>query len=214
MNNIIMLDLVGVVLNLLYSLKEYTVMMVVIGSIYSTLQCFFGYSTFKFWVGLQGFILFGITGILVGYLSFNEEMKLYLIMGLILGCLGAMLAMGLYKLGVFLQCFWTGSLIGILMGVVGKMEMEQIAATAIMFGIVIGTIGLIFIKPLIILTTGFSGGMTLGCIVSFASNLDIYTGVCAGLLLSILGVLYQSYSDEQPPKIMPSQDDNAPIQGT
>jgi hypothetical protein len=209
MNDIIISNLAYIALSLLDRLKDYTTIIVVIASIYSTLQCFFGYRTFKFWVGVQGFILFGMAGILVGYLSFREEMELYLIMGLILGGLGALLAMELYKIGVFLQCFWAGSLIGVLIALVGQFEIEQIASTVVMLGIVIGTIGLILIKPLIILSTGFSGGMVLGYIASYTNNLEVTIGVYAGVILSILGILYQLYSDEQLPNVSAPHDDKA-----
>jgi hypothetical protein len=84
MSDATVLNLGGLLLNWLEDLKGYMEMIVVIGSIYSALQCFFGYRTFKFWVGLQGFILFGITGMLLGHYSFSEEIELYFIIGLVL----------------------------------------------------------------------------------------------------------------------------------
>lgn len=214
MNNNLMLDLAGVLFNLSYRLKDSIAIIIAVGAIFATIQCFFGYRVFKFWIGVQGFILFGLIGIVIGYSSFEDEIELCLVMGLIVGGLGALLAMGLYKLGIFLQCFWTGSFLGMLIGLVGQVDMEHTANLAIIFGIGIGIIGVLLIKPLIMLSTGFSGGMTLGCIVAFASNQDIFVGLFAGIIISILGVLYQSNSDEKPPRPVHIQDDNAPVQNT
>jgi hypothetical protein len=207
MSNNLMLDLAGVLFNLSSRLKDSMSIILAIGAIFATIQCFFGYRVFKFWIGVQGFILFGIIGTVLGYLSFKDEIELYLIMGLILGGLGALLAMGFYKLGVFLQCFWTGSFLGILIGLVGQVDMEHTANLAIIFGTGIGIIGILLIKPLIILSTGFSGGLTLGYIIALASDQDIMISVVAGVILSVCGALYQSYPDEQPPKPTAIQDD-------
>lgn len=210
----IMIDIGSMLFTLLYSMKDSMAIILAIGAILTAIQCFFGYRIFRFWIGVQGFILFWIIGTAVGYLSFKGEMELYLFMGLVLGFLGALIAMELYRIGVFLQCFWTGSLIGVLIGMIGQLEMEQTADLAIISGIAIGIIGVILIKPLIMLSTGFSGGMTLGCIVAFVSDQDIFAGASVGIIVSILGVLYQSYSDEQPPNITSALDDNAPNNNT
>jgi hypothetical protein len=214
MSNYLMFDIVDVFLNLLDSLKEYITIILAIALLFSLVQCFFGYRIFKFLIGMHGFILFGVAGIVTGYLYFELEMELCLIMGLILGWLGALLAMELYKINVFLQCFWTGSIIGALLGVIGQLEMEQTAALAIVLGIIIGVVGVILIKPLVILSTAFAGGIISGCIVAFSSNQDIFMGVLLGTIVSICGALYQAYSDERPPKVTPTEHDNPPIQGT
>lgn len=214
MSDNFMLDLVGVLLNLSYRLKDSIGIIIAIVSIFALVQCFFGYRVFKFWIGIQGFILFGIVGIAFGYLSFKEEIILCLVMGLISGGVGALLAMGLYKLGVFLQCFWTGSFLGILIGVIGQVNIGHTVNLAIIFGIGVGIIGILLIKPLIILSTGFSGGLTLGCIVALAGKLDIMTGVIAGVIVSVCGALYQSYSGEQSQNIMIAQNDNTPNRNT
>ncbi len=211
MNNILTLGLAGKLFNLLDGLYKVMPIILGIGVILFCLQCFFGYRIFKFLIGVQGFFLFGIIGMALGYLSFSEELDLCLIMGLIIGGLGALVAMELYEAGVFFQCFGTGSIIGVLIGILMKLEMEQTAALAIVLGIIIGMVGVMFIKPLIILSTGFSGGMSLGCIIALSSDQDILIGVLTGIIVSMCGIFYQFYPDKQSPNVTPKQDNDATI---
>lgn len=199
----------GTLLNSLDIIREYMAAISVIGFIYSAIQCFFGYRMFKFWVGVQAFVIFGIMGMAIGNSYFGLELSL--IVGVILGWIGASIAMELYMLGVFLQCLTTGAIIGGLLGLVGQLGIEQTALLAITFGVVVGIIGVILTKPLIILSTGFSGGILLGCIIAVSSDWDILAGVFAGIIVSICGVLYQIYSDEQSPDTASMQDDNTPV---
>jgi hypothetical protein len=170
---------------------------IAVSMITSVLQCFFGYKIFKFWIGVQGFILFGLIGAGLGYLAFKGQMGLVILFGIILGGLGAFLAMKLYKIGVFIQCFGTGLIFGILLGIAATLDAGQMAAMAIVFGTLLGIIGVILIKPLIILSTGFSGGMTLGCGLALLIKQNIILGILLGIIISICGVLYQFYTDKK-----------------
>jgi hypothetical protein len=214
MNNSLMLGFSDVLLSLIDSFKGSMAIILAIGAIFLCLQCFFGYRIFKFWIGVQGFILFGIIGIVIVYLSFKGEVELTLILGLVLGVLGALLAMELYKIGVFLQCFWTGSIIGVLIGKLVELDMGQTVYISVSFGIILGIIGVILIKPIIILSTGISGGMSLGYIVAISSDQDILVAILLGIIVSMCGVLYQFYSEEQPQGSTIKQDESATAQNS
>jgi len=168
-------------------------------AIVSAGQCFFGYKLFKFWIGVIGFTIFGILGAMLGALSFDGSSIAAVLFGLVCGTLGALLAMKFYKLGVFIQCFGTGFILGLIFGF--AMEMDGASfSLAIVLGIIFGAIGVVLTKPFIIICTSFSGGITLGtCIATFINNKG-FLNILLGLIIFACGVLYQFYTNQKQQK--------------
>lgn len=166
----------------------------------SVLQCFFGYKIFKFWIAVQGFFIFGFIGALLGFLLFEDKDGLAFLFAIVIGIIGALISYKLYKLGVFILCFGTGLIVGIILGNLARIESGATAALAIVLGIILGIIGVILIKPIIILCTGFSGGMTLGSILAMLIKSSNALGVILGIIISVCGVVFQFYLDKKAAK--------------
>lgn len=183
-----------------------------ITAVVSVIQCFFGYKIFKFWVGVIGFIVFVFLGGVLGALAFKGSEVAIIIFGLICGILGAFLAMKLYKLGVFIQCFGTGFLVGIVLcGAILQTDIGPAMALAIVFGAIFGIVGVILIKPVIIISTGFSGGVTLGLCLAGLFKGNLFLGILLGIISSICGVLYQFYSSKNPKLATNGSNSNIPV---
>ncbi|MFA5522975.1 MAG: DUF4203 domain-containing protein [Tissierellales bacterium] len=181
----------------------------VITAVVSAIQCFFGYKIFKFWIGVMGFIVFGFLGAVIGALAFKGSVGGAIILGLICGVLGAFLAMKVYKLGVFIQCFSTGVIVGLVLSAVMSVSEEgTLIALSSILGIIFGIIGVVLIKPVIIISTSFFGGMVLGfsLVGLFKGNMIIV--VLLGLICSVAGVVYQFYTNKDPKKVANTNNTN------
>ncbi len=124
--------------------------------------CFFGYRLLRLTLGLAGFGVGLAGGVLIAGLIPGASQLLTVILGIVFGILGAILATALYKFGVFLLGAGAGALIaGVVVTATGwpyPMIARVIAA------IVGGILTLILERPLISILSALSGawGMALG----------------------------------------------------
>lgn len=176
---------------------------VVIAMIPSLLQCFFGYKMLKFWIAFNGFCVGGIIGALIGMAVGGENGgagMAAVILALILGILGAWLAFKLYMLGVFLQCFVMGFLFGAILGYFAG-STSAMVPVGIICALVAAIAGVILTKPIIIISTGLTGGLSVGvCLAVLFDAKSPAVGIVLGLILAALGIFVQFKMNEQESK--------------
>ena len=174
-------------------LQEAQGLLVCIALIAGGLQCFFGYKLFRVVTAIVGFIVGGVIGALLGFSMTGEESGAFLGL-LVLGILGALLAYSLYQLGVFVICFGAGAIVGMMLSM---MMSDRIEPTLVAIcGLILGIVGVILTKPLIILSTGVGGGMSMGFALSTLIG-EVPAGVILGIILSAIGVFVQFYLEKE-----------------
>lgn len=166
--------------------------LVCVALIVGGLQCFFGYKLFRAMTAIIGFIVGGVIGAAIGGVVAGQGGA---ILGLlVLGILGAVLAYSLYQLGVFVICFGAGAVVGMMLSMMMSDRVEP--ALVAICGLILGIVGVILTKPLIILSTGIGGGMSMGFALSMLLQRSD-AGVILGVILAAVGVFLQFYLDKK-----------------
>lgn len=129
-----------------------------LGILIGSIQCFFGYRIFKIILGLIGFIGGGALAGSIGYAISGEE-GVALLAGVVGGAIGAALLVALYLIGVFLIGAFLGSLIGIILFGLSNGSPEP--AVLLILAVIGGVVALIFQKFMIILSTSFGGSWSV-----------------------------------------------------
>ncbi len=124
---------------------------------------------------------------------------------LVFGALGAWLAYKLYKLGVFLLCFFMGFLFGAVLGLFAGGP-SALAPFGVICALIAGITGVILTKPAIIISTSLSGGLITG--LSLAALFGAETPsviIVLGLLFIALGIFvqYRTNREEQSRTVQP-----------
>lgn len=120
----------------------------VIGAI----ECFAGFKIMKAMLAIWGFFIGAVIGVVVG--AIGESMALAVILAIFFGIGLAILAYRLYLAGVFI-------LIAFLTTVAIYVIAENITI-ALLVGFGVGALAIFFVKPIVIISTAFSGaGMIL-----------------------------------------------------
>lgn len=161
--------------------------------LFGALECFFGYRIFRIITALVGFIVGGAIGGVLGF--FAAQQIGALIGGLVVGILGGFLAFKLYKLGVFVICFFAGAALGLVLGAAAG-DQSMAFAFAGIAGLALGVLGVLLTGPLIIISTAIGGGMSCGMSLgTIMSNMGL--GLLLGVVLSIAGILLQFYMEKK-----------------
>ncbi|MDO5517432.1 MAG: zinc ribbon domain-containing protein [Clostridium sp.] len=148
----------------------------------SIVHCFYGYKLLKWWISFIGFILFGIAGYGV-YYNFNGDMNNAIICGLVVGVIGALISFSLYRAGVIVMSFGAGYLTGYTIFTSMKI--------AIAFGVIIGILALLYMKPVLIITIAVSSGILAGKNLALILGAGSDTGIMFSILFAVLGTLFQ-----------------------
>jgi MFS family permease len=156
--------------------------------VFGLANAFLGYKIFKFLLAVMGFIVGGLSGVLVAAYSgaFNSETAIsYFVVGAVLG---AVLAGVFHSLGVLLVVGGMCGLIAFL--ITGDKD------TALGIGIICGIISAVFEKYAIIISTSFFGGGAAATGIwyiglSNGENLRI-GGI--GLIIVICGLIFQIWT--------------------
>lgn len=191
--------------------------MIVVGLIliaFGACAAFFGYQIYRIFVFFQGLI----TGIIIGGILGNSIL-LSLLFGIVVGIMGVVLL----RLGVFLQCFASGFgvvffplLVQKIMGYLNwrsilemardyyfsgeiasglKQDITTVFIIALVVGVIIGLIGLIFTRIMITVITALAGGAIAGFgILALFRGVAPQIAIIFGIVLAIGGIVYQ-YSE-------------------
>lgn len=164
------------------------------GIIFGAIECFFGYRLFRIVTMISGFFVGGLLGGIIGGIVSGEGAGA-LFGFLLIGILGGWLAFKLYKLAVFVTCFLSGGILGLGIGLIGG-EIELGLSLSPILGIFAGVLGVIFTKPVIIISTSFSGGTAMGAALDGLLNGD-GLGTFLGVLLGVAGVFLQFWMEKK-----------------
>ncbi len=190
-------------------------MLIVLGFvllILGLLHNFLGYKLYKFWLGVCGFFVGGVIGGVIGYLITRNAATVIFV--IVLGILGAVLNVVLWRVGIFIQCFTYGFLIlfipimlsqlpkdvssGVEMGLklltTGSTGINPYTAIAVglVGGIVLGILGVILARPIIIITSSLVGGVMCGGGIGLMIGQPNPTVIIlVGLVAATFGMLVQ-----------------------
>lgn len=162
-------------------------------------NAFFGYKIFKVVLAITGFftgmlLLPAVVGLLLFFspdISEGSLIALMVLLGLAGGVIGAVLAVLLYKVGVF---FSVG-----MMGFIVFFVIVQQAEIALVLGIICGIAGVILDKYVIIVSTGLSGGSLMGAgFGMITSNFGAFL-IVIGLIFGICGIVFQVWMERRKP---------------
>lgn len=190
--------------------------MVMVVMLYGATVCFFGYKLFRFQVAFLGFLVGAILGYGGGFLGSGEE-TVAALTALVLGILGGWLAYTFYLLSVFLNNFALSTFgLGVLAGLNGGDVFSEITVVG---GLIVGVLSLFFVKPIIIITTGLSGGLTTGASIATLLGMGKF-GILLGVIMGSFGVFFQFKNESkgvhtqgQHPDSTPNPENTSPSMG-
>ncbi len=121
------------------------------------LNCFFGYRLRKAWIGLAGFVLgASLAYALASHYTRNSMAQLGAIVAL--GLFMGLLSLHIYRMGVFLLCTGIGA-------TAASVALQPRDSVKFLFclgvGILLGLLGMAFVKPMMILSTSLGGGFSI-----------------------------------------------------
>jgi hypothetical protein len=181
---------------------------VILGIVFGTIECFFGYRVFKVILGIIGFVCGFTMTSMMGYTMAVNGFFLYL-MGIISGMLGAAMMIWLYFFGVF----FIGAMLGGVVGATlfGVINLNPNGFILLVLSIIFGALALVFQRYMIIIATAFIGSwhMVVGiaclfegksCLADMTWLLKIgsshnYLVTLMWLILGFLGCFVQSRQD-------------------
>lgn len=167
------------------------------------LQCFAGYKTFKSVIRLIAFFTCLLLGSLISF-SKGASFPVSLIIGVVAGIICAIIAYKLYKVGVFVKAFIDGFLVSAVIGLgmsnisnsnmasVGDLSaFQSILITSIIIGIIVGIVAVIFVKPVIIISSSFTGGALCSAGLLLAASLPDNLVAILTFVFFTLGIIVQ-----------------------
>ncbi|WP_243425387.1 TMEM198/TM7SF3 family protein [Intestinimonas butyriciproducens] len=136
--------------------------------IFGALECFFGYKLFRIMTAIVGFLVGGLIGAMVCAILVGEPAGAFFGF-LVFGALGSWLSFKLYKLAIFVLCFLLGGILGLGLGLMSG-DMEAAPLLIVFLGILLGVLGVVLTKPVIIISSALGGGISIG------ASLDAFLG--------------------------------------
>ena len=132
----------------------------------SSLWCFLGYRIYKFFIGVCGFIIGGLLGII---LAIAFDSSIWLVIGIFLAVGFAIISFKLYQVGLFILGFVnTFPLIAIVSFILFN-NLNSAIVISVIIASVAGIVVIKFKKPIIILTSsvtyGNLSGIWLSCLI-------------------------------------------------
>lgn len=178
--------------------QEYQIAIIIAAAIFAIVYCFYGYSLMKVLNAIAGFAV----GMLVGYIVavvLELDSTLMLVVPLVAGLVVGLLMFFLFKIGIFITVLLTGfGLIAGLLQQYTSLTQNVTLLIALGGGIVMAVLCVIFLRPIAIIITSLTGGLSFASIlfthliqVKWSSLLALAAPFAAGLLLGIIGMICQ-----------------------
>lgn len=179
----------------------------ILAAIPALLNCFFGYKLLKFMVTLGGVAVGTLLGIFIGAASGDEVTMLAAI--LLLATLCGFIAFKLYKLGIFFQFWLLGTFAFAFMFIAfGGYNM---VGFSVVLGLVIGVLALVLHEGFVIVTTGFSGGISAGMSIGMLALRSPVAGLIIGFILAVFGIVVQFQMEKKSSKTVESNTKTADV---
>lgn len=179
--------------------------------LFGACAAFFGYQMYRFTVFFQGFVAGAVIGGMLG-----NNILLSLVLGLVLGIVLGIMAVVLLRLGVFLQCFVSAfcvlfipAMIRKIMGMMNWQTLLRLARdyyltgalgidieteiiVALVAGVTVGIIGLVFTRIVITVLSALAGGAIAGMgLITVLKGIAPQLAVIFGIILAVAGIVYQ-----------------------
>lgn len=160
----------------------------IVNIIVGALGCFLGYKLMRLWIVIGG----ALGGFVAGYyiaMNYTDNALIGAVAGILSGIILAMIAYNVYLIGVFLLC---GTIGLILSSMVIQPTSSMMFFICVIIGVITAVLSVRFVRPMIILTTSFQGGLTMasGIVVLCGLDNDLFmAGI--GIAIAIFGCAVQ-----------------------
>ena len=166
------------------------------------LNCFFGYPMMKFWIAM--------AGLAAGYLAastvaavFGASLPVQVLAGVLFGILCLVLAVLLYRAGVFVLC-------ALLAFFFARLLFPSVAAwICLIFAAAVGVLAVFLIRPLVIVTTSVQGAVSalsaLFTLCNWERNMALYLLAVPLFVLGMLSQFALSRKKKEPQPAAPAQ---------
>lgn len=168
---------------------------IIVTLIVAVLTCLFGYKLNKAVIALCGFIIgYNLCNTVLTPLISSDIAVIILssVVGLIIG----LIAFKLYLVGIFLACFFL--VYSVCNVYIDAEPIKQIAGA--IGGVIVGLLGVKFTRPIMIISTSFSGAFIITDTVFELISYNVpVISLIAGLIIGVLSAGYQfrSTSEEE-----------------
>lgn len=153
------------------------------------LNCFLGYRLLRAWISLAGFYM----GVLLFYTLasyYTQDGLLQIIAILAGGLFLGIVSVHIYRLGVFLLCTNIGTVTA---SIILQPRSPLRFMICLVIGILIGLLGMAFIKPMVILNTALAGGFSTAVSAAALLEKDTDTKILIlGTILTVAGMIIQA----------------------
>ena len=146
-------------------------MVLIIQSLSSIANCYFGYRIFRIMLAIQGFLTGAAVGALIGILT-GDSAGIIIIIALLIGAIGGLISWFLYKVGVFFYCLTYGFLVGLILLLLFGAPMNAVLSGGLIIALIAAILGVIYAKHIIIFITASSSAIVLG---------QMFAGLLVGL---------------------------------
>ena len=177
-------DVISAITDLLGSFGQtFCIIALVIG----ILGCFFGFRLTKLFVGICGFCAGGIIGVI---LAIKNESTGYLLLGLILAIVLAIISYNLYKVGIFIISFLNGATFSFTLSLMLFKEFKPALIVACIVGLIVGIVSIMFTKPTLIISTAISFGNVAGVFLAVLLSNETMSKILP-IIFMVIGLLIQ-----------------------
>ena len=175
--------------DLLQHLEQIGKSFLIVVAVLGLLNCFLGYKLLRLWVTVVGLAVGGIGGLLAGYRFLHAAPIVSVIIAGVAALILAGVAFYIYKAGIFLLCAGVGLAICIY---VIHPRSSVVFFICLLVSVGIGALGVVFVKPIVIVTTSIQGGLAAGAaIVPLLQLGDTFSGRFLGIGIAVLGLIFQ-----------------------
>ena len=200
--------------NLMHQLQEYfynqfpiieqnNLIVIITALVIALLYVFFGYKLLRVYISLLGFLIGFALGIVIcAVFDLSNSTAVIVI---ICVCAVALAALGfwLYKAGLFVMILL--SLFPIILSIVSEfttVEPVFMWIGSILFALVLAILAMFFVRPVVIIVTAFSGGLSIASLVvnnllpeiaqvNTTDGARIFMLIIIGAVIAVLGIYFQ-----------------------
>lgn len=160
----------------------------VVTIITGAISCFLGYKLLRLWMVLGGLLIGGYGGFYITKI-YSGNLLVQVIVAVLAAIILSMISYNLYLVGVFLLC----SLLGLMLSsFLIQPQSEVLILVCVAIGIAAGVLAVKFVRPMVILSTSFQGGVTMATGIMALAGLEnnVFLGGVA-LAIGIFGCFVQ-----------------------
>lgn len=170
------------------SLQGTGVTWAIVTIITGAISCFLGYKLLRLWMVLGGLLIGGYGGFYITKM-YSGNTLVQVIVAVLAAIILSMISYNLYLVGVFLLC----SLLGLLLSsFLLQPQSELLTLICVAIGVAAGALAVKFVRPMVILSTSFQGGVSMATGIVALAGLEnnVFLGGIA-LAIGVFGCFVQ-----------------------